>query len=88
MSRMFTTAARRRPYRACRRQERGDAVGGQRRQRLDPRYHLGIKSLLPGVAQTLPSSLKLTAVGDQSPYVTAAVADVLREASIAAALTR
>jgi len=47
----------------------------------------GIKSLLPSVAQTLPSSLKLTAVGDQSPYVTAAVADVLREAAIAAALT-
>jgi len=47
----------------------------------------GIKSLLPGIAKTLPSSLKLTAVGDQSPYVAAAVSDVLREAVIAAVLT-
>jgi len=47
----------------------------------------GVKSLLPSIAKTLPSSLKLTAVGDQSPYVTAAVSDVLREAAIAAVLT-
>jgi multidrug efflux pump subunit AcrB len=33
----------------------------------------GIKQLLPSVAQTLPASLKLTAVGDQSVFVTSAV---------------
>ena len=47
----------------------------------------GVKSLLPSVAQTLPSSLKLTAVGDQSVYVTDAVSSVVREGVIAAALT-
>jgi multidrug efflux pump subunit AcrB len=47
----------------------------------------GVKSLLPSVAQTLPSSLKLTAVGDQSIYVTDAVSSVVREGVIAAALT-
>jgi multidrug efflux pump subunit AcrB len=47
----------------------------------------GIKAKLPGVAKTLPSSLKLTAVGDQSGFVTSAVSDVVREALIAAALT-
>ncbi|MDB5458273.1 MAG: transporter [Caulobacteraceae bacterium] len=47
----------------------------------------GIKARLPGVAQTLPASLKLTTVGDQSGYVTSAVSDVAREALIAAALT-
>jgi multidrug efflux pump subunit AcrB len=47
----------------------------------------GIKEKLPGVAKTLPSSLKLTAVGDQSGFVTSAVSDVVREALIAAALT-
>jgi multidrug efflux pump subunit AcrB len=47
----------------------------------------GVKSLLPSIAQTLPSSLKLTAVGDQSVYVIDAVSSVLREGMIAAALT-
>src|SRR5438477_1833233 len=47
----------------------------------------GVKSLLPSVAQTLPSSLKLTAVGDQSVYVTDAVSSVVREGVIAATLT-
>src|ERR1700712_3040918 len=46
-----------------------------------------IKSLLPSVAKTMPSSLKLTAVGDQSVFVTSAVASVIREAVTAAALT-
>jgi multidrug efflux pump subunit AcrB len=46
-----------------------------------------IKNLLPSVAKTLPSSLNLTAVGDQSVFVTSAVASVIREAVIAAALT-
>jgi multidrug efflux pump subunit AcrB len=46
-----------------------------------------IKALLPSVAQTLPSSLNLTAVGDQSVFVTSAVSGVIREALIAGALT-
>ncbi|MFB9263774.1 efflux RND transporter permease subunit [Bradyrhizobium erythrophlei] len=47
----------------------------------------GVKSLLPSVSQTLPDSLKLTAVGDQSVFVTDAVSSVVREGVIAAALT-
>lgn len=47
----------------------------------------GIKALLPSVAKTMPASLHLTAVGDQSGYVIGAVSDVVREALIAAALT-
>src|SRR6201747_874412 len=47
----------------------------------------GIKQLLPGVGKTLPSSLNLTAVGDQSMYVTSAVSGVIREGVIAAVLT-
>jgi multidrug efflux pump subunit AcrB len=47
----------------------------------------GVKRLLPSVSQTLPDSLKLTAAGDQSVYVTDAVSSVIREGVIAAALT-
>jgi multidrug efflux pump subunit AcrB len=47
----------------------------------------GVKKLLPSISQTLPSSLKLTVVGDQSVYVTDAVSSVVREGVIAAALT-
>jgi multidrug efflux pump subunit AcrB len=47
----------------------------------------GVKNLLPSVSQTLPSSLKLTAVGDQSVFVTDAVSSVVREGAIAATLT-
>src|SRR4051794_11554663 len=47
----------------------------------------GVKRLLPSVSQTLPASLKLTAVGDQSVFVTDAVSSVVREGVIAAALT-
>src|ERR1700722_19934635 len=47
----------------------------------------GVKSLLPSISQTLPASLKLTAVGDQSVYVTDAVSSVVREGVIAAVLT-
>ncbi len=47
----------------------------------------GIKQLLPSVAKTMPASLKLTAVGDQSAFVTGAVSDVIREGAIAATLT-
>jgi multidrug efflux pump subunit AcrB len=47
----------------------------------------GIKNLLPHVAESLPASLHLTAVGDQSAYVTDAVSSVVREGLIAGALT-
>jgi CzcA family heavy metal efflux pump len=46
----------------------------------------GIKSLLPRVEESLPPSLNLHAVGDQSIFVKAAVLGVLREAVLAAAL--
>jgi multidrug efflux pump subunit AcrB len=47
----------------------------------------GVKALLPSVARTMPASLHLDAVGDQSGFVTSAVSGVVREALIAAALT-
>jgi multidrug efflux pump subunit AcrB len=46
-----------------------------------------IKQLLPTVAKTLPPSLNLTAVGDQSVFVTSAVSSVILEGVIAAVLT-
>jgi multidrug efflux pump subunit AcrB len=46
-----------------------------------------VKALLPSVSKTLPGSLKLDAVGDQSVYVTDAVSSVIREAIIAGVLT-
>src|SRR6202167_5349340 len=46
----------------------------------------GIKSLLPRVKESLPSSLNLHAVGDQSVFVKAAIFGVIREAVLAAAL--
>ena len=46
----------------------------------------GIKSLLPRVEESLPTSLNLHAVGDQSIFVKAAVFGVVREAALAAAL--
>jgi multidrug efflux pump subunit AcrB len=46
----------------------------------------GIKSVLPRVEESLPSSLNLHAVGDQSVFVKAAVFGVVREAILAAAL--
>ena len=46
----------------------------------------GIKSLLPRVEESLPSSLNLHAVGDQSVFVKSAVVGVIREAALAAAL--
>ena len=46
----------------------------------------GIKALLPRVQESLPSSLDLHAVGDQSIFVKAAVFGVVREAALAAAL--
>src|SRR6202522_2705913 len=47
----------------------------------------GVKALLPKLRQTLPSSLKLEAVGDQSKFVTAAVSSVIFEGVVAASLT-
>ncbi|HEV2549766.1 MAG TPA: efflux RND transporter permease subunit [Stellaceae bacterium] len=46
----------------------------------------GVKSLLPRVKESLPASLDLHAVGDQSIFVKAAVFGVIREAVLAAAL--
>ncbi len=47
----------------------------------------GVKALLPKLRQTLPSSLHLQAVGDQSRFVTVAVSSVIFEGVVAAALT-
>jgi multidrug efflux pump subunit AcrB len=47
----------------------------------------GVKSLLPRLKETLPSSLQITPIGDQSIFVKAAIADVVREGIVAAALT-
>ena len=46
----------------------------------------GIKSLLPRVQESLPASLNLRAVGDQSVFVKAAVFGVIHEAVLAAVL--
>jgi multidrug efflux pump subunit AcrB len=47
----------------------------------------GVKQLLPQIEKSLPPSLHLDAVGDQSVFVTAAVSGVIREGVIAATLT-
>ncbi len=47
----------------------------------------GIRNLLARVAQTLPPSLKIQPLGDQSIFVRAAITGVVREAVIAACLT-
>jgi multidrug efflux pump subunit AcrB len=47
----------------------------------------GVKALLPRIRESLPSSLHLSVVGDQSTFVTAAVSGVIREGAIAAGLT-
>jgi multidrug efflux pump subunit AcrB len=47
----------------------------------------GVKALLPKLRQSLPSSLHLEAVGDQSKFVTAAVSSVIFEGVVAAVLT-
>jgi len=46
-----------------------------------------VKQLLPAIRATLPPSLNISAVGDQSSFVTSAVSGVMREGLIAAALT-
>ena len=47
----------------------------------------GVKEALPKIAATLPDTLKVLPVGDQSLFVKAAVAGVVKEGVIAAALT-
>jgi multidrug efflux pump subunit AcrB len=47
----------------------------------------GVKALLPKLKETLPSSLHLAALADQSIFVKAALSGVIREGVIAAALT-
>lgn len=47
----------------------------------------GVKENLPRIAETLPDSLKILPIGDQSLFVKAAVEGVIHEGAIAAALT-
>jgi len=47
----------------------------------------GIKDALPKIQETLPASLKVVPIGDQSLFVRAAVNGVIKEGAIAAALT-
>jgi multidrug efflux pump subunit AcrB len=47
----------------------------------------GVKALMPALRELLPESVKLVAVGDQSPFVEGAVNSVLFEGALAAALT-
>ncbi|CAB3753605.1 efflux RND transporter permease subunit [Paraburkholderia solisilvae] len=47
----------------------------------------GVKNKLPRIEETLPPSLKLVTMGDQSTFVKGAVSGVAREGIIAAALT-
>src|ERR1700676_5566266 len=47
----------------------------------------GVKKLMPAVEATVPSSLHITPLFDQSLFVRASVSGVVREATIAAALT-
>jgi multidrug efflux pump subunit AcrB len=47
----------------------------------------GVKQLLPKIAATLPTSLQMTQLFDQSLFVRASVSGVVREAMIAAFLT-
>jgi len=47
----------------------------------------GIKDALPGIQTTLPDTLKIVPIGDQSLFVKAAINGVVKEGAIAAALT-
>ncbi|MDA8232979.1 MAG: efflux RND transporter permease subunit [Magnetospirillum sp.] len=47
----------------------------------------GVKDRLPKISESMPPSLQLKAVGDQSVFVKAAVEGVVREGAMAAALT-
>lgn len=46
----------------------------------------GVKSLLPKIRESLPKSLELQVVGDQSVFVNDAISGVIREGAIAATL--
>jgi CzcA family heavy metal efflux pump len=46
-----------------------------------------VKAKLPQVQEMLPKAIKVEAIGDQSVFVRAAISGVVREATIAAALT-
>src|SRR6185312_2561101 len=47
----------------------------------------GVKGILPRLKQTLPASLKIATIGDQSLFVKAALSGVVKEGVIAASLT-
>ncbi len=47
----------------------------------------GVKDKLPGLAEQLPSTFKITALNDQSLFVKGAISSVVREGAVAAALT-
>lgn len=47
----------------------------------------GVKEALPKISATLPDSLKILVIGDQSLFVKAAVEGVIHEGALAAALT-
>ena len=47
----------------------------------------GVKAILPKLAETLPPSLKVVPIGDQSLFVKAAISGVVREGALAATLT-
>ena len=47
----------------------------------------GVKALLPHIEESLPKSLKIVLMGDQSGFVKAAIVSVAREGIIAAVLT-
>jgi CzcA family heavy metal efflux pump len=47
----------------------------------------GVKELLPRIESTLPADVHVSLIGDQSVFVKAAVTGVIREGTIAAALT-
>lgn len=47
----------------------------------------GIKDALPKIQETLPATLKIVPIGDQSLFVKAAIQGVVKEGAIAAALT-
>jgi multidrug efflux pump subunit AcrB len=47
----------------------------------------GVKALLPRIKETLPLDVDISLVGDQSVFVKTAVAGVIREGALAAALT-
>ena len=47
----------------------------------------GVKDKLPGLAEQLPSTFKITALNDQSLFVKGAISSVVKEGAVAAGLT-